>query len=173
MLYKDQCPVYALEYAKNKMLVTGSKLYLVIDWSSVKRILNPNTAITHMNYAFTMPQFDEKEFPFIFVVGLQCISILNIDTLELKQLTVGQTHSGRKGLRFAFALGDLSEIQLHFTLTIQDKEGYGRNLVQYSYISLHKDAIQCLKERGRLPALLKSEMRYEVDRAIEMEKKVE
>ena len=45
----------------------------------------------------------------------------------------------------ASSMGDMSEIQLHFVLKIQDKEGTGRKLIQYSYISLYEDAIQCLR----------------------------
>ena len=56
-------------------------------------------------------------------------------------LTIGMTNSGSPGLRIAFAVGDLSEIQLHFALTIQDKEGSGKQLIQYSYFTLGEDAI--------------------------------
>ena len=71
-----------------------------------------------MTFAFPIPKFDERSFPYIFVIGRYHISILNIATLELKPLTIGMTQSGRAGLRFAFAIGDCSEIQLHFTLII-------------------------------------------------------
>ena len=69
----------------NKLIVTGapySHMYLVEDWSSVKCILDSNT-VDPKSFAFTMPLFDEKLFPFIFVVGEQHISILNINNLEL------------------------------------------------------------------------------------------
>ena len=80
--------------------------------------------------------------------------MININTLEISPIVEGRTYAGRKGLRFAFAVGDMTEIQLHFATTIQDREGSGKNLTQYSYVSLWDDAINCLKENGRLPAVL-------------------
>jgi hypothetical protein len=67
----------------------------------------------------------------------------------------------------------MSDIQLHFALKIQDKEGSGKELIQYSYISLAEDAIQCLKENGRFPAFLRSEMRETADRTNTLEQKIE
>merc|ERR1739844_855462 len=106
-----------------------------------------------------MPLFDEKTFPFIFVVGKQHISIINIVTLEHKPLTIGMTNSDKPGLRIAFAVGDLSEIKLHFVLTIQDKEGSGKKLIQYSYITLGEDDILSLKKKGQFPAFFNSQIR--------------
>ena len=73
------------------------------------------------------------------------------------------------GLRFAFAVGDLSEIQLHFVLTVQDKEGSGKKLIQYSYITLNEDAIFSLKQRGQFPAFLKSQIRELWDKNAKLE----
>ena len=67
----------------------------------------------------------------------------------------------------------MSEIQLHFALKVQDKEGNGRKLIQYSYISLHADAIHCLKENGSLPAFLQSELKEITDRTNILEQKVQ
>ena len=147
-------------------------MYLVIDWSTVKIILDSNTADVKKGHMFFMPQFDETNFPFLFVVGRFHISIINIATLEHKPLTIGETNAGRPGLKFAFAVGDMSEVQLHFVLTVQDKEGTGKKLIQYSYISLEEDAILFLKEKGRFPAFLKSEIREEWDRSARLEEKV-
>ena len=85
-------------------------MYLIIDWSSVKIIPDSNTANIKKEHAFYMPLFNENHFPFIFVVGKQHISIINIATLEHKPLTIGMTNSDYSGLRFAFAMGDISEI---------------------------------------------------------------
>ena len=91
MFFEDEVPVFPLEYIKNKLLVTGfpSHVYLIFDWSTVKCIEDPNMANVYKTYAFTIPCFHETEFPFIFIVGEQNISIFNIVTLELKQLTFG------------------------------------------------------------------------------------
>ena len=147
-------------------------MYLIKEWSTVKCILDSNTANTDKTFAFPMPQFDEITFPFIFVVGEQHISIFNIANLEHMPLTIGMTNSGRAGLRFAFAVGDLSEIQLHFVLDVQDKDGSGKQLIQYSYITLGEDAILFLKEKGRFPAFLKSQIRELWDSNAKMEKKI-
>ena len=82
--FKDEMPLYPLEFAKNKLLVTSYPLhmYLVVDWCVVKFIPDPKTANINKSYAFTMPSFHEKFFPFIVICGEKHISILNIDTLE-------------------------------------------------------------------------------------------
>ena len=67
----------------------------------------------------------------------------------------------------------MSEIQLHFVLTVQDKEGSGKNLIQYSYITLNEDAILFLKQRGQFPAFLKSQIRELWDKNAMLEKKIE
>ena len=174
IIVEDEFPVYPYEFAKNKLLVTGfpTHMYLIIDWSAVKCILDSNTANIHKTFAFPMPQFDETTFPFIFVVGSQHISIINIAILEHKPLAIGMSHFDRPGLRFAFAVGDLSQIQLHLVLTVQDKEGSGKNLIQYSYITLREDAILSLKEKGQFPAFLKSQIRELWDENAKLEEKI-
>ena len=107
-------PLYPLEFAKNKLLVTGSpsQMYLVIDWIVTKCIHDPNTANTQKSYAFLLPKFSEAYFPFIAVCGKYHISILNINTLEHKPLMNGM-YPVRPGNRFAFAIADSSEIKVH------------------------------------------------------------
>ena len=104
ILFKDEMPLYPLEFAKNKLLVTGtpSHMYLVDDWFVLKCIHDPITENTYKNFAFPLPGFNEVSFPFIAVCGKCHISILNIATLEHKPLTNGIA-GGYGGLRFAFA----------------------------------------------------------------------
>jgi len=92
-------------------------MYLVDDWIVVKCIHDPITANINKSNAFTLPGFDEVSFPFIAICGNHHISILNIATFEQKPLTIGMS-CAHQGLRFAFAMGDLSEIQVHYALTI-------------------------------------------------------
>ena len=71
-LFKDEPPDYLFEFAKNKLLVSGmgaSHMYLIVDWCVVKCIHDPITANTYKTYAFPLPGFDEKSFPFIAVCG--------------------------------------------------------------------------------------------------------
>ena len=67
----DEQPMYPLEFAKNKLLVTGhpSQMYVIIDWSTVKFISESNSANIYKNYSFFMPGFDETFFPFIAICG--------------------------------------------------------------------------------------------------------
>ena len=83
-------------------------MYVVNDWSSFKCIPDPNTANIYKGYAFMLPTFDEKLFPFIAVVGKLQIIIVNVATLEHKSLVNGAMRSDKAGLRFAFAKGDES-----------------------------------------------------------------
>ena len=56
ILYKYEEPDFILEYAKNKLLVTGSPhMYLVDNFSTVKLITDPNTSNTYKTDAFVMP----------------------------------------------------------------------------------------------------------------------
>ena len=91
MIYKDELPNFPLEYSPNKLLVTGSDthMYQVDDWSTVRLISGTNPLDINKFHAFTIPQYDEESFPFIFVVGEQHISLLNTTTLEHKALTTG------------------------------------------------------------------------------------
>ena len=100
VLFKDEQPQFILEYAKNKLLVTGSPhcMYVVQDFSTVMLINDPNTSNVMKTDAFALPQFDETEFPFVVVCGQQHISILNIATLEHKPLVTGYMPTGNSGL---------------------------------------------------------------------------
>ena len=57
IIYEHEFPSYPLEFALNKLFVTGSPshMYLIIDWSSVKCILDSNTANVKKTFAFPMP----------------------------------------------------------------------------------------------------------------------
>ena len=71
ILFIGQKPVNTLEFANNKLLLTVHpyQMYVVHDWSSVRCVPDPNTANIYKGYAFMLPTFDEKTFPFIAVVG--------------------------------------------------------------------------------------------------------
>ena len=58
IVFQDEFTEYSFEFAKNKILSAGSPyshLYLIIDWSSVKCIHDPNTANMYKTFAFTIP----------------------------------------------------------------------------------------------------------------------
>ena len=57
IIYEHEFPSYPLEFALNKLFVTGypySYMYLIIEWSSVKCILDSNIA-DPKTFAFPMP----------------------------------------------------------------------------------------------------------------------
>ena len=81
-------------------------MYLIYEWLNVKHIPCSNPLDIGKRQAFPIPFYDEKSFPFVFVLGEQYISLLNTTTLEYKPLTSGMTASGAGLAQFAFALGD-------------------------------------------------------------------
>ena len=42
-------------------------------------------------------------------------------------------------------------MSIHFTSIVQDTDGSGSDLLQYSYVELKSDLLHFLKETGRLP----------------------
>ena len=58
---------------------------------------------------------------------------------------------GRPGLQGAFIKKEKSGLSVHFTSIVQDTDGSGRDLLQYSYVELKSDLLLFLKETGRLP----------------------
>ena len=59
---------------------------------------------------------------------------------------------GQPGIQSAFAKMEEYGMSVHFVNRVTDKEGSGKNLIQYSYISLKQDALHWLKKIGRLPS---------------------
>ena len=103
-------------------------MFVVKEWSTVRVIPDPNKFSINNNYTFLMPGFDAKSFPFVIVCGKNSIRILNVSTFDIKSLVRGEMRTDKPGLRFAFAKGDQSEIEVHFAFTVQDKDGSGKNL---------------------------------------------
>ena len=137
-------------------------MYLIKDWCFVNCILDPNTANIYKGYAFKMPKFDEMSFPFVVICGWQHISLLNIVTLEHKPLINGNMRSDKAGLQFVFAKGSSTELEFHFSFKVRDKDGSGKNLIQYSYVSLRSDINRWLMENGRLPSFTTEEYFKEI-----------
>ena len=51
----------------------------------------------------------------------------------------------------AFIKKEKSGFSVHFTSVVQDTDGSGCDLLQYSYVALKSDLLHFLKETGRLP----------------------
>ena len=58
---------------------------------------------------------------------------------------------GKPGLHGAFIKKEKSGMSVHFTSIVQDTDGSGSDLMQYSYAEMKSDLIHFLKETGRLP----------------------
>ena len=54
-------------------------MYLVIEWETVIIIEDLNHANTDKTFAFTLPEFNIDNFPFIAVCGQESLSILNVN----------------------------------------------------------------------------------------------
>ena len=80
--------MFLLEYAPNKLFVAGAPahMYLVLNWDTVKFIVEPNPVNTFKSYAFPVPDFDEETNPFIVVLGEASLNILNVKTYQHKPL---------------------------------------------------------------------------------------
>jgi hypothetical protein len=56
------------------------------------------------------------------------------------------------GLQPAFIKKEKSGLSLHFANTVQDTDGSGGDLLQYSYAEMKDDLLHWLREAGRLPS---------------------
>ena len=87
IVFKDECPGFLIEYARNKMCIAGfpSHNYIVEEWETVRVIFN--TESKNFNFFIVpMPGFDEQVFPFLALCGEQNITILNVNTHVKKPL---------------------------------------------------------------------------------------
>ena len=112
-------------------------MYLIIDWVWIHKIENPDMVNPKMTYAFTLPNFNTVDFPFIAVCGEQCLSLVNLENRTVKPFVM-QSFYGLPGLQSAFIKTEQSEfdMSIHFTGRVQDKDGSGHELIQYSFINL-------------------------------------
>ena len=71
MVFKDELPMFIIEYGPNRLFITGlpTHMYLVTDWENVKIIEDPNRANSYKTCAFPMPDFSIESFPFLAVCG--------------------------------------------------------------------------------------------------------
>ena len=88
ILFLHEMPVFLLEYTLNKLFVfvAPAHMCLVLNWETVKFIAEPNPVNTYKTYAFPVPDFDEETNPFIVVLGLASLNILNVRTCQHKPL---------------------------------------------------------------------------------------
>ena len=155
MIFKNELPMYLIEYELNKLFVTSepTHMYLVIDWETIILIEDPNPANSSKTCAFPLPGFDE-EFPFLAVCGEANISILNVKTCVQKQLVQQRMSVGYPGVQCAFMIEDENSVgmSLHFANSVIDRNGSGQDLVQYSRFDLKKDFLNWLQQNKRLPS---------------------
>ena len=86
MIIKNVCVGCVVEYAENKLLLTGiEENYIIKDWQVVNVICDPGS--DNFSYmALPLPGFDEKTFPLIALCETEKISILNINSDTVKPL---------------------------------------------------------------------------------------
>ena len=129
-------------------------MYLIVNWVWIQKIENPDLENPLMTYAFMLPNFNTTDFPFIAVCGAECLSLVNVVNRTVKPFVM-QSFYGLPGLQAAFIKTEQSEfdMSLHFAGRVQDNDGSGRELIQYSYINLKQDIFEWLKINGNLPAI--------------------
>ena len=57
-------------------------MFLVENWEKVIFIPDPISANTFKTFAFPVPDFNEESNPFIVVLGLASLNILNVKTCQ-------------------------------------------------------------------------------------------
>ena len=115
MIFKNEKPIYLVEYAINKLFITGypSHMFIVINWQTVRIVTDPNQSNTSKTYSFLLPGFNEKTFPFVAVCGKMHLSILNLNSLCHKPL-INSRFSSKEGLQGAFAKAESFGLSVHF-----------------------------------------------------------
>ena len=80
MVFKDELPMFVIEYEVNRLFITGlpTHMYLVSEWENVKIIEDPNYANSYKTYVFPIPGFNVETFPFLAVCGSENLSIFNV-----------------------------------------------------------------------------------------------
>ena len=153
MIFHNELPGFLLEYSPNKLLI-GSfiDMYLVLDWNTVILIEETNPSNSFKYYNFTVPDFNEESNPFIVVLGMASLNILNVKTCQHKPLINQKMVVGFAGLQGAFIKKEKNGLSLHFANIVQDTDGSGSDLLQYSYVEIKNDLLHWLREAGRLPS---------------------
>ena len=80
ILVKDTGARYMIEFAENHLMVTVNPNHIVIleEWVMMRKILDTNLSNDKKYFAFQLPGFDKKKFPFIAVCGSANLGIVNI-----------------------------------------------------------------------------------------------
>ena len=146
--------MYLVEYEENKLLVCSypTGMFLVHHWQTVIYIPDPISTNTFKTFAFPVTDFNEKSNPFIVVLGEASLNILNVKTYQHKPLINQKMQVGKAGLQGAFIKEEKLGLSLHYANVVQDTDGSGSDLLQYSYVEMKQDLLHWLKEAGRLPS---------------------
>merc|ERR1719510_1615761 len=166
--------MFLLEYATNKLFVSGypTHMYLVLDWETVILITDPNSKNTFKTFAFPVPNFDEETNPFIAVCGKASLNLLNIKTRKHMPLINQKMVVGYPGLQGSFMKFEKYGISVHYASVVQDTDGSGSDLLQYSYAELKGDVLHWLRENGRLPTATMEDHFEEVKKMNQLEEEV-
>jgi hypothetical protein len=127
-------------------------MYLIHHWETVIFIPEPISTNTMKTFAFPVPYFNEESNPFIAVLGWASLNILNVKTYQHKPLINQKMMTGHAGLQAAFIKKEKLGLSLHYANVVQDTDGSGSDLLQYSYVEMKQDLLHWLREAGRLPS---------------------
>merc|ERR1719189_1811389 len=120
MLFKNDYPMLIVEYAPNKLFVTGSKtqMFLVNDWEKVTLISDPNSENTFKCFAFPIPNFDKDTNPFIAVCGQASLNLVNVKTSKHRPLINQKMVVGDPGQQGAFIKTEKFGLSVHFASVV-------------------------------------------------------
>ena len=107
-------------------------MYLVHNWETVIFIPEPISTNTFKTFAFPVPDFNEESNPFIVVLGKASLNILNVKTCQHKPLINQKMQVGIAGVQGAFIKKEKLGLSLHYANVVQDTDGFGSDLLQYS-----------------------------------------
>ena len=138
------------EYSPNKMilLVYPKDLLLTVDWQVVKRITEQSPGNTQKFWMCKMPGFDEKEFPFIVVSGLETFNLINVKTAYM-QVLIKHTARYFFGQQGCFFTLDDDGCSMYFASEVVDKENKCIN--NWYRMPFKSDFMSALKKYQRLP----------------------
>ena len=76
----QEWPYSALEYAKNKVIVTiVDRVILLEDWECVRVYKDSHNSFKDRGYITVLPGFNATTFPFVALAGSHSINLLNLN----------------------------------------------------------------------------------------------
>ena len=104
MLLKQETILSALEYARNKIVVSldPTDLLIIENWQPKKIIFRMQPTNTSKYFIASFPNFDMKDFPFLVCSGSECFSLINVRDYKMQNLIHASCVNSRAQQAFFF-----------------------------------------------------------------------